>query len=74
MDNFTFFLHVYVSLQDPHRHSQSVQRLGYGLDDQGMGQGNFLSFIASRPALGSTQLPVQSIPRDCFPGDKTAGA
>jgi len=53
---------------------QSVQRLSYGLDDQGSipGGGNngilFLSATASRPSLGPTQPPIQ-----CLPGDLSLG-
>jgi len=45
---------------------QSVQRLGYGLDDQGLipERGNdriFFFTTASRPALGPTHPPIQGV-------------
>jgi hypothetical protein len=52
--------------------------LGYGLDDRRFkswpGLGIFLFTTAYRPALGTTQLPIQWVPRGSFPGGKAAGA
>jgi hypothetical protein len=51
--------------------------LGYGLDDQGFesrqGLGIFLFTIASRPALGSTQPPIQWLPAALSLGVKLPG-
>jgi hypothetical protein len=52
---------------------------GYGLDDRGVGVRvpvivmNFHFSMSSRPALGSTQPPVQWVP-GFFPRDKAAGS
>jgi hypothetical protein len=51
----------------------------YGLDDRVVGVPspdtvkNFLFFGASRPALGSTQPPIQWVPRALSPGVKRPG-
>jgi hypothetical protein len=54
---------------------------GYGLDVRGVGvRVPIRSRIFSsprrpdRPTLGSTQPPIQWVPRDSFPGGKAAGA
>jgi len=41
---------------------------GWGSD------GIFLFATASRPVLGSAQLPIQRVPGGSFPGGKAAGA
>jgi len=41
---------------------QSVYRLSYGLDGSGSNPGGDEIFRPSRPALGSTQPPVQWVP------------
>jgi hypothetical protein len=49
--------------------TQSIEQLGYGLDDRGVrvrfpaGSRDFLSPIRSRTALGPTQPPIQRVPR-----------
>jgi hypothetical protein len=61
------------------RIAQSVQRLGYGLDDRGSrvrfpaGAGIFLFTTASRTALGSTQPPTQWVPGALSLGVKRPG-
>jgi hypothetical protein len=53
---------------------------GYRLDDRGGRSSspgkvkNFLFFISSRPALWTTQPPIQWVPRALSPGGKAAGA
>jgi hypothetical protein len=54
----------------PH-HYNDTERPGF---DSQEGQGLFLSAIASRPALESTQLPIQWIPGNFPWGVKAAGA
>jgi len=44
------------------RVAQSVYRLSYGLDGSGSNPGGDEIFRPSRPALGSTQPPVQWVP------------
>jgi hypothetical protein len=64
------------------RSSASVVGLasGYGLDDRGSRSSspgrvkNFLFSTSSRPALGSTQPPIQWVPGALFPGVKRPGA
>jgi hypothetical protein len=52
---------------------------GYGLDDRGVGVPssgkvkNFLFSKLSRPALGSTQPPIQWVPGTLSPGVKRQG-
>jgi hypothetical protein len=57
--------------------AQSVQRLGYELDDRGsilhMGQKIFLFFIVSRLALGPNKPSTQWVPRDLTPEEKRHG-
>jgi hypothetical protein len=51
---------------------------GYGLDDWGVGVrfpvGSSIFSKSSRPALGSTQPPIQWVPGALSPGGKAAGA
>jgi len=56
--------------------TQSVYKLGYGLDDRGSipGRGNNGIFLSSlppyRPALRPTQPPIQRVPAALSPGVK----
>jgi hypothetical protein len=49
----------------------TIEVLGF---DSRRGLGMFLFTIASRTALGPTQLPIQLVPGAISPGSKAAGA
>jgi hypothetical protein len=57
-----------------HQRSSAGIAMGYGLDgrafDYRQGQEIVFYSTAQRPALGSTQSPIQWVPRILFPGDK----
>jgi hypothetical protein len=54
------------------RGSSGIMVSDYGLDDRGLipdrGRGFFLQALASRPALGPTQSPIQWVPEVLSPG------
>jgi hypothetical protein len=68
---------MYSPLPTRSRDSSVIQRLVYGLDDGGFdswqGLGIFLFTAASRPALGTTQSPIQWVPGALSQGVKRPG-
>jgi hypothetical protein len=72
----------FIALIQPTRRSRDSSvgiATGYGLDDQGVGVElpgggkNFHFSTSSRPALGSTQPPIQWVPGPLSPGVKRPG-
>jgi hypothetical protein len=85
--NFTFMIKIVIVTVVPHYFNFATFSIyllvgiatGYGLDDRGVrvrdpvGSRIFLFFTSSRPALGSTQPPIQWVPGALFPGIKWPG-